>query len=57
MRAEDLQGCDEETKERMRNVFNEKIKQENMAPESWTKSGVDSDLQKRAMQRDRDMFV
>ena len=34
MKAEDLKGCDDETKELMRDIFNEIIKQESMAPKS-----------------------
>ena len=31
MKAEDIKGCDDETKELMRDIFNEIIKQESMA--------------------------
>ena len=40
MNAEDLKGCDEETKELMRDIFNEVIKQESMAPKSTIKIAI-----------------
>ena len=44
--ADDLKQCDDETKEMMREIINEVIKQEMMAPEAWKTVVIKSDLQK-----------
>ena len=35
IRAEDIKGCDEETKEWIRQIFNEVLQQKDCTPESW----------------------
>ena len=35
IRAEDIKACDEETKEMMRQIFNEVLKQRDCTPEAW----------------------
>ena len=37
IRAEDIKACDEETKEMVRQIFNEIIKQNEFTPEAWKK--------------------
>ena len=37
IRAEDIKDCSEETREMMRQVFNEVIKRNNFTPEEWKK--------------------
>ena len=37
IRAEDIKACDEETKEKARQIFNEIIKQNEFKPEAWKK--------------------
>ena len=35
IRAEDIKACDEETKEMVRQIFNEKVKQNEFTAEAW----------------------
>ena len=37
IRAEDINACDDETKEMVRQIFNETIKQNEFTPEAWKK--------------------
>ena len=37
IRAEDIKACDEETKEMVREIFNEIIKRNEFTPEAWKK--------------------
>ena len=37
IRAEDIKDCDDETREMMRQIFNEIIKRNNFTPEEWKK--------------------
>ena len=37
IRAEDIKACDDETKEMLRQIFNEIIKQNEFTPEAWKK--------------------
>ena len=37
IRAEDIKACDDETKEMVRQIFNEIIKQNEFSPEAWKK--------------------
>ena len=37
IRAEDIKACDEETKEMVRQIFNEIIRQNEFTPEAWKK--------------------
>ena len=37
IRAEDIKDCDEETREMMRQIFNEIMKRNNFTPEEWKK--------------------
>ena len=37
IRAEDVKACDDETKERVRQIFKEIIKQNEFTPEAWKK--------------------
>ena len=37
IRAQDIKACDEETKEMVRQIFNEIIKQNEFTPEAWKK--------------------
>ena len=47
IRAEDIKDCNEETREMMRQVFNEVTKRNNFTPEEWKKSENKSDPQER----------
>ena len=35
--AEDIKACDEETKEMVRQIFNEIVKQNELTPEAWSR--------------------
>ena len=37
IRAEDIKACDDETREMVRQIFNEIIKQNEFTPEAWKK--------------------
>ena len=37
IRAEDIKACDDETREMVRQIFNEIIKQNELTPEDWKK--------------------
>ena len=37
IRAEDIKGCDEETKDMVRQIFIEVVKQKEFTPEAWRK--------------------
>ena len=37
IRAEDIKACDDETREMVRQIFNETIKRTNFAPDEWKK--------------------
>ena len=37
IRAEDIKACDDETKEMVRQIFNEIVKQNEFTPEAWRK--------------------
>ena len=47
IRAEDIKTCDETTKEMIRQIFNEVLKQEDCTPKTWRRNTYKSDLQKR----------
>ena len=56
MKAEDLKGCDDETKELMRDIVNEIIKQESMAPKSTIEVAI-MVIYKKVMRRDQKISV
>ena len=47
IRAEDIKACDDETREMVRQIFNEIIKQNEFTPEAWKKVKNKSALQTR----------
>ena len=47
IRAEDIKTCDETTKEMIRQIFNEVLKQEDCTPKTWRRNTYKSDLQQR----------
>ena len=47
IRAEDIKDCNDETREMMRQIFNEVIKRNNVTPEEMEESENKSDLQER----------
>ena len=50
IRAEDVKGCDEETKERIRQIFNEVLQQRDCTPESWRRIRIKVLVKKGAAQ-------
>ena len=48
-RAVDIKTCDETTKDMIRQIFNEVMKQEGCTPETWRKMRIKSDLQEGKM--------
>ena len=47
IRAEDIKTCDDTTKEMIRQIFNEVLKQEDCTPNTWRRNSYKSDLQQR----------
>ena len=47
IRAEDIKACDEETKEMVRQIFNEIVKQNEFTPEAWLKVRIKVTHKKR----------
>ena len=47
IRAEDVKACDEETREMVRQIFNEFIKRNEFTPDDWKKVTIKSDTQER----------
>ena len=47
IRAEDVKACDDETRELVRQIFNEIIKRKEFTPEDWKKVTIKSDTQER----------
>ena len=47
IRAEDIKACSEETKEMVRQIFNEILKQNEFTLEAWRRSEIASDTPKR----------
>ena len=40
IRAEDIKACDDETREMVRQIFNEIMKQNEFTPETWKKVNI-----------------
>ena len=40
IRAEDIKTCDDTTKEMIRQIFNEVMKQDDCTPETWKRKGI-----------------